>query len=137
MSMSAVSLRAAIHQSLSRNATLASVLGGARVYDATPRGVTFPYVTLGEARISNLATDADGGEEHLLTLHAWSRQGGHREAHVIAGVLIEALDDAPLALAGYRLVHLRFTVADVRRESDGRTYHALVRFRALTERLGT
>jgi hypothetical protein len=28
---------------------------------------------------------------------------------------------------------LRFAVADVRREADGRTYHALVRFRAMTE----
>jgi len=31
------------------------------------------------------------------------------------------------------LVNLRFAVADVRREADGRTYHALVRFRAMTE----
>ena len=134
MTMSAVSLRAAIHRSLSRDAKLASLLGGARVYDATPRGVTFPYVTLGEARITNLATDDEGSEEHLLTLHAWSRQGGHREAHAITGALVQALDDAPLALAGHRLVYLRFALADVRRESDGRTYHGLVRFRALTEK---
>jgi len=46
---------------------------------------------------------------------------------------LQALDDAPLALAGQRLVNLRFAVADVRREADGRTYHALVRFRAVTE----
>lgn len=137
MSMSAVSLRAAIHKSLSRDATLTSVLGGARVFDAVPRSVIFPYVTLGEARITNAATDADGGEEHLLTLHAWSRQGGHREAHAVAGALVQALDDAPLSVAGQRLVNLRFTAADVRREPDGRTYHALVRFRAVTEPLAT
>ena len=44
-----------------------------------------------------------------------------------------ALDDAPLSLTDHRLVNLRFAVADVRREADGRTYHALVRFRAVTE----
>lgn len=137
MSMSPVALRAAIHNGLKRDATLASVLGGARVYDAPPRGATFPYVTLGEARVTNLATDDEGAEEHLLTLHAWSRQGGHREAHAIAGALVQALDDAPLALSGHRLVYLRFTIADVRRESDGRTYHGLVRFRALTEPLAS
>ena len=31
------------------------------------------------------------------------------------------------------LVNFRFTLADIRREPDGRTYHAVVRFRAVTE----
>ncbi len=57
------------------------------------------------------------------------------EAHVIAGALLQALDDAPLSPHGHRLVNLRFSIADIRRESDGRTYHALVRFRAVTEPL--
>ena len=61
------------------------------------------------------------------------RQGGHREAHLIAGALLQALDDAPLTLTDHHLVNFRFAVADVRREADGRTYHALVRFRAVTE----
>jgi hypothetical protein len=68
-----------------------------------------------------------------LTLHAWSRQGGQKEAHVITGALLQALDDASLAPDGHRLVNLRFSIADIRREADGRTYHALVRFRAVTE----
>jgi hypothetical protein len=90
-------------------------------------------VTLGEARVSDFSTASDAGEEHRLTLHAWSRQGGHKEAHIIAGALLQALDDAPLAPAGHHLVNLRFATADIRRDSDGRTYHALVRFRAVTE----
>jgi len=69
----------------------------------------------------------------MLTLHAWSRDGGHQKAHAIAGALLQALDDAPLSLPDHRLVNLRFAVADVCREADGRTYHALVRFRAVTE----
>ena len=68
-----------------------------------------------------------------MTLHAWSRQGGTREAHLIAGALLQALDDAPLPLTDHALVNLRFSLADIRREADGRTYHALVRFRAVTE----
>src|SRR5436305_13175556 len=97
------------------------------------RRAAFPYVTLGEARVSDFSTASDAGEEHRLTLHAWSRQGGHKEAHMIAGALLQALDDAPLAPDGCHLVNLRFATADIRRESDGRTYHALVRFRAVTE----
>lgn len=126
-------LRAAIHDALVANTSLVSVLGGARIYDEPPQAATFPYVTLGETRINDFSAGGEPIEEHQLTLHAWSRQGGHREAHLIAGALLQALDDAPLALTDHVLVNLRFAVADVRREADGRTYHALVRFRAVTE----
>lgn len=53
-------------------------------------------------------------------------------AAALGGVRIH---DAPLAPQGHRLVNLRFALADIRREADGRTYHALVRFRAVTEPL--
>ena len=133
MSTAATALRAAIHDALAADGALTTLLGGPRVYDEVPRDAAFPYVTLGEARIADWSTGTEAGLEHQLTLHAWSRQGGHREAHEIAGALLQALDDAPLALAGHQLVNLRFALADIRREADGRTYHALVRFRAVTE----
>lgn len=118
---------------MSADAPLVNILGGAKVYDEPPRAAAFPYVTLGETRIADFSAGAERSEEHQLTLHAWSRQGGHKEAHEIAGALLQALDDAPLTLADHALVNLRFSVADIRREADGRTYHALVRFRAVTE----
>jgi hypothetical protein len=133
MSTASAALRAAIHDALNSDGALAALLGGTKVYDEPPQAAAFPYVTLGEARVSDFSTGTEPGEEHQLTLHAWSRQGGHREAHLIAGALLQALDDAPLTLSDHRLVNLRFATADVRREADGRTYHALVRFRAMTE----
>jgi hypothetical protein len=133
MPTAAVALRAAIHDALIADAPLNAALGGPKVYDEPPRSAAFPYVTLGEARVSDWSTGSEGGQEHQLTLHAWSRQGGHKEAHVVAGALLQALDDAELTLDEHRLVNLRFTLADIRREADGRTYHALVRFRAVTE----
>jgi hypothetical protein len=126
-------LRAAVHDALAADAALTALLGGPKVYDEPPRAAAFPYVTLGETRIADFSTGTESGAEHQLTLHAWSRQGGHKEAHLIAGALLAALDDAPLALTDHTLVNFRFAVADVRREADGRTYHALVRFRAVTE----
>jgi hypothetical protein len=126
-------LRAAIHDALISDSPLTALLGGAKIYDQPPRAADFPYVTLGEARVTDFSTSTEPGAEHQMTLHAWSRQGGHKQAHLIAGALLQALDDAPLDLNGHRLVNLRFAQADVRRESDGRTYHALVRFRAVTE----
>jgi len=126
-------LRAAVHDALAANAPLTNLLGGPKVYDEPPRAAAFPYVTLGETRIADFSTGTESAAEHQLMLHAWSRQGGHKEAHLIAGALLQALDDAPLTLADHTLVNLRFAVADIRREADGRTYHAAVRFRAVTE----
>ncbi len=130
---SSAALRRAIYDALLADVALAALLGGPHIYDEPPRQPTFPYVTLGEARVANFSAGEARAEEHQLTLHAWSRHGGHREAHLIAGALLQALDDAPLSLGGHHLVNLRFATADVRREADGRTYHAVVRFRAVTE----
>ena len=126
-------LRAAVHDALTADAALTTLLGGAKIYDEPPRSAAFPYVSLGETRVADYSTGTEPGEEHQLTLHVWSRQGGHKEAHMIAGALLSALDEAPLSLADNHLVNFRFAVADVRREADGRTYHALVRFRAVTQ----
>lgn len=126
-------LRAAIHDALNADAALVNLLGGPKVYDEPPRAAAFPYVTLGETRIGDFSAGSEPGQEHQMMLHGWSRQGGHHEAHRIAGALLAALDDAPLTLSGHRLVNFRFATADIRREADGRTYHALVRFRAVTE----
>jgi hypothetical protein len=133
MSNSTAALRAAIHDALVADGALAAMLGGPKVYDEPPASAAFPYVTLGEARVTDFSAGEERLEEHQLTLHAWSRQGGHKEAHGIAGALLQALDDAPLSPDGHQLINLRFSLADIRREADGRTYHALVRFRAVTE----
>lgn len=133
MTTAHVALRAAMHAALIADTALTAALGDSSIYDEVPRNAAFPYVTLGDARVSNASVDGDALQEHLLTLHVWSQQGGHKQAHEITGALLQALDDAALAPQGHRLVNFRFTIADIRREADGRTYHALVRFRALTE----
>ena len=80
--------------STAADAALNAVLGGPKIYDEPPRAAAFPYVPLGETRVNDYSTGDGPGEEHQLTLHAWSRQGGTREAHLIAGTLLAALDDA-------------------------------------------
>jgi hypothetical protein len=130
---SATSLRAAIRGALSADAPLAALLGGSKVYDEPPRDAAVPYVTLGENVVADHSTATEPGEAHTLTLHVWSRHGGHKEAHEIAGAVLGALVDVPLALEGHHLANLRFILADVRREPDGRTYHGIVRLRAVTE----
>ncbi|MFG1400314.1 DUF3168 domain-containing protein [Xanthobacter sediminis] len=131
----ALSLRRAIHAALCADATLGALLGGPRVHDVPPRDAEFPFVALGEAVVSDWSTATEAGSEQSLTLHAFSRSGGRAEAFALAAAVGQALHDAPLALDGHRLANLRATTCEVVREKDGRTFHALVRFRAVTEPL--
>ena len=131
----ALALRAAIHAALVADAPLLALLGGARIHDVPPADAAFPFVALGEAVVADWSTATEAGTEHALTLHAFSRSGGRAEAFALADAVAQALNDAPLILSGHRLANLRVTTAEVRRESDGRTFHALVRFRAVTEPL--
>ncbi len=129
----ALALRAAIHAALVADAALVALLGAPRVHDVPPGDADFPFVTLGEAVVADWSTATEAGTEQALTLHVFSRSGGRAEAFAIAARLQEVLHDAALTLGGHRLANLRATTAEVRRESDGRTFHALVRFRAVTE----
>lgn len=131
----ALALRAAIHDALVADGPLLALLGGPKVHDAPPKEADFPFVALGEAVVADWSTATERGTEQQLTLHVFSRSGGRAEAFAIAAAVQEALHDAPLALSAHRLANLRATTAEVVREADGRTYHALVRFRAVTEPL--
>jgi hypothetical protein len=104
-----------------------------RVYDAVPRGADFPYIVIGEAEETDGGTATDEASGHTLSVHVWSRGGGHREAKEIAEAVREALDKAELPLDGHTLVDLRFVSADFSRQSDGETFRALMRFKAITE----
>ncbi|BAF87115.1 hypothetical protein AZC_1117 [Azorhizobium caulinodans ORS 571] len=130
----ALALRKAIHQRLAADTALGALVAGA-IHDVPPAGVPFPYVTLGEAVVSDWSTATEAGSEQALTLHVFSRQGGRAEAMALCAAVQEALHEAPLALDGHRLANLRATTAEVRRDGDGRTFHGFVRFRAVTEAL--
>ncbi|WP_238120802.1 MULTISPECIES: DUF3168 domain-containing protein [unclassified Xanthobacter] len=131
----ALALRKAIHGALAADGPLLALLGGARIFDVPPKDAAFPFVALGEAVVSDWSTATEAGAEHALTLHAFSRSGGRAEAYALAAAVQAALHDVPLALTGHRLANLRATTAEVVRDKDGRTFHALVRFRAVTEPL--
>lgn len=127
-------MAAAIHAAASAHAGVKEVLGDpARLYDLPPPDPVFPYATLG--RVETRPVDASGGEaiEHALTLHVWSRYGGRAEAVDAVAALRAALHDAPIDVAGRRLVFLFAQFTDVFRSGDGVTTHGVLRLRALTE----
>lgn len=128
MTSAAWALQQAVFAVLSCDGAVSDLIDD-RLFDAVPRGSAFPYVVIGDG-----AETADAGaSEHTLSLHVWSRGGGHREAKQIASALREALEGTPLSLDGHSLVNLAFQSADYARLADGETWRATLRFRAVTE----
>ena len=134
MSEPSFALQQAIVSALALDAGVKALLGDPpRLYDDVPRKSAFPYVTVGESQIAPWDTASEKGFEHALHFHIWSRYGGRKEAKAVLGALYAVLHDASLALSGHKLVNLRFAFADIFRDADGETYHAVARYRAVTE----
>jgi hypothetical protein len=128
-------LQKAAYAALVGNPALTSLLGGARIYDDVPQDAAFPYVVLDQMRLNDWSTCTERGAEHILMLHLWSRYDGKSEVHAIADAIRTVLDDAELTLDDNRLVNLAHQYSDLQRDPDGETWHAVMRFRAVTEPL--
>ena len=134
MSSASWALQQAIFAELSASTDLQALIGDPlRIYDAVPREAAFPYVVVGDDQVNDWSTATEGGSEHLLAIHVWSRNGGCKEAKLIADVVREGLDGASLALTGQTLIDILYQGEETVRETDGETFHATVRFRAVTE----
>lgn len=134
MSSASWALQAAIFATLSADNGIKSVLGNPpRIFDEVPRKAAMPYLVIADGRQSDWSTATDAGAEHALIMHVWSRARGHKEAKAIADAVRMALQNANLTLIGHTLINLRHQSSDFLRETDGETYHAVLRFRAVTE----
>jgi len=111
-----------------------SALVAARVHVDAPRRPAYPCVSLSRQESRPFGADADG-LEHLVTVTCASKFGGPEEARAVTAAVRAALHNAPLAVAGRRLVTLRVTYADVFRAADRELSLGVLRVRAVTEAL--
>lgn len=102
------------------------------VYDHVPQEAPFPFVVVGDATAAEWGAGDLAGEQHVLSVHIWSRYQKRMEMKQVMGSIKTALDSAPLTLSGQHLVDLRFVFADEFPDPDGVSRHGLVRFRAIT-----
>ncbi|CAH1671140.1 DUF3168 domain-containing protein [Chelatococcus asaccharovorans] len=128
-----LALRRAIVTCLAADADLTNLLGGARIHDAVPRAATGVFVVFGEVRCRDWSTMTDRGHEQDISLTVWSKTGGARPALAAAARIERLLHDAPLPLEGHRLINLRFTSSETRRDERADLARVTVRLRAVTE----
>ncbi|QLP98433.1 MAG: DUF3168 domain-containing protein [Rhodoblastus sp.] len=128
-----VSLRKAMRERLLADTTLVSALGGPKVHDVAPRDAQAPWIAFADTKLRDWSTVSGRGVECLADLVVVSDQPGQREALELAEQVSRLLDDAPLALAGWRLVRLACVATDARRAEKDRFARVTLRFRALIE----
>lgn len=133
MTSAAIELQKAVFAALAADEALTTKLGGARIYDHAPASVAFPYLTFGRTSVFDWSTSTESGDEHIFSVHVWSKAKGKSEALEIADIVKQVLHDASLAMDTHRLVSLRQEFEEVRYNDDHAVYHGTVRFRALTE----
>ena len=128
-------LAAALVEAL-KAASAVAALVAARVHADAPRHPVYPCVSLSRQESRPFGPDGDLGAdalEHLLTVTCASKFGGPEEARAVTAAVRAALHNAPLAVAGRRLITLRVTYADVFRAADRELSLGVLRVRAVTE----
>ena len=112
---------------------------GDRIYHDVPPPPTGdvraqkPYITIGEDQVLADKADCMDGAEIILTIHGWALS--YPQSKQLSAAINEALDvNYDMALVGHRLIEIE--LEDIRHlsEPDGITRHAVVTFRALTEK---
>lgn len=125
-------VQAALHAALEADAPLMGTVTG--VFDFVPPQTAFPYVTLGEMRVTDVSTVECTLRQVEPVLHVYSRSKGRREVSDIMEKLHARLHNGALPIAGYTLVSLRFAGSDIVQERDGNTYHGRMRFSAVVQK---
>lgn len=130
-----LALQRALYARLVGDAGVQAALGGPHVFDHVPHSRAFPYLAFGDSEARARGSADSAGAEHELTLVAHSDARGREEVLAVMAA-VEAALAAPLAPEGHALVLLRPRRMQARRAADGRSYHARLTLRAITEPAG-
>jgi hypothetical protein len=127
-------LQKAIFQALATDAPLIALIGAGRVHDDPPDALRPPYVLIGSTRSRLFSASAEEGEEHRISITAWSTENGNRQAALMAQAIREALKIPPLAEAPYFIANLENVECTVGAAAGESLHRADLVFRAVTEK---
>lgn len=136
MSDAILALRAAIQQRLVVDAALSALIGPGRIHDEATRAARGVYVVHGDVEARDWSTGSGGGCEQDVSLAVWAGESSSsRQALEAATLIVAALDDAALPVAGHVLVNLRWRSSRLARDERTGLAFVTIRFRAVTEPL--
>ncbi len=130
-----VPLVSAVTAALLADADLVALVVG-RVYGAAPVGSVpaMPYVNIASYQSLDDGASCTDESEAFIDIDVWVRDGGRLLAGRVMSAVRTALHLAPLDLGvSQRLVEITYRDGRLFADPDGRTTHAVLTFRALTE----
>jgi hypothetical protein len=122
-------LQQAIIDALRADAGVTAIVGQ-RSYDVAPKGVIYPYISLGPSVTTTDRPDGYRSRVEVVQVDAWAEDQRRRQPiRALADAVIAALDQADLDLPGvYGLSRLDLVLARVMDDPDGITKHAALQF---------
>ena len=93
-------LQKAIYQILAASLPLQSIVAG-RIFDEVPQGENFPYIVIGDDDLKPWDLDCKLGFEALITIHAFSRYKGRKEAKEIGAKIYDLLHNASIVMRAF------------------------------------
>lgn len=122
-------LQKAIYQILSASLPLQAIVAG-RIFDEVPQGENFPYIVIGDDDLKPWDLDCKLGFEALITIHAFSRYKGRKEAKEIGAKIYDLLHNASIVTDNFTSAVCVSDMQTTMVEGDGVTRHLVARFRA-------
>lgn len=122
-------LQKAIYQILSASLPLQAIVAG-RIFDEVPQGESFPYIVIGDDDLKPWDLDCKLGFEALITIHAFSRYKGRKEAKEIGAKIYDLLHNASIVTDNFASAVCVLDIQTTMVEGDGVTRHLVARFRA-------
>ncbi|SNR60885.1 DUF3168 domain-containing protein [Puniceibacterium sediminis] len=112
-------LQAAVYQHLLADVAVYAQVGS-NIFDSFPSGeLPALYVTLGSEKVRDASDVSGSGAWHDLIVAVVTDQSGFHAAKEVGVAISDALHDADLTLSRGRLVSMRFSRAQARRQSGG------------------
>ena len=128
-------LQAAVFTELSGNAVLVALVEG--IFDAPPAGDGTPpggtYITLGNEVAKDRSSASHSGCMLDFEVNVHSDFAGYSAAKEVAGLVVDTLDWADLALSRGALVNLKFLKSRARRGAAPETRRIALVFRAILD----
>lgn len=120
-----------IYEVLSGDATLTTLLGGAKIYDTVPDDMPYPYVVLYIMPLEDRGCHTLEGFESEFQISVWSQERGNLPIQNIQKRIDELLHKSEPCIDGWNILSLRRTVVDIQIEDDNITRHGIQRFKIL------
>ena len=133
MSQPGLAVQQAMLGALAARPTLASLLGGAHIYDELPRGANIPNVAFTTIETRDWSVADQKAHETFVALDINSKSRSRAQVQNIIQEIETALDGAALTLVGHNLVNLRCVFISATRQKAADYFTATMRFRAATE----